>query len=353
MVVLGQEGAHEGAGRRADFVAGFVEQFVILRRVKRKFLIDTDTASDDAVALIMALRSEDVDVVAITTVAGNVDVQQATRNALYTAELCGVEVPVYSGAERPLQRAFVNASWFHGHDGLGDHGYAAPRRRAEKQSAVDAMVEKIESNPGLVLVTLGPLTNVALALEKKPGIAAQVSRCVVMGGAPCCEGNVTPAAEYNMWCDPEAARVVMRSGLAVELVGWQLCRGGAVLNGSEIEQVLGFGTAVAKFAVECNSRAQQAFLEQSGEDGISLPDPVAMAVALDASIVTAQSEHYVQIETESELTRGMTVVDRLNVAGDERNREVWAEALAGGCQAKVLWAIDNTRWKEALYRALR
>jgi purine nucleosidase len=334
-------------------VAGLAGQFVILRRVKRKFLIDTDTASDDAVALIMALRCADVEVVAITTVAGNVAVQQATRNALYTAELCDVEVPVYSGAEGPLKRAFVDASWFHGHDGLGDHGYAAPRRRAEKQGAVDAIIEKIESHPGLVLVTLGPLTNVALALKKKPGIAAQVSRCVVMGGAPCCEGNVTPAAEYNIWCDPEAARVVMRSGLAVELVGWQLCRGGAVLNATEIEQVLSFGTPVAKFAIECNSRAQQAFLEQSGEHGISLPDPVAMAVALDASIVTAQSEHYVEIETESELTRGMTVVDRLNVAGDERNREVWAEALARGSKAKVLWAIDNARWKGALLRGLK
>jgi len=340
-----------GAG--ADFVPSFTGQFVILRRVKRKFLIDTDTASDDAVALIMALRCADIEVVAITTVAGNVEVQQATRNALYTAELCGADVPVYSGAERPLKRAAVNASWFHGHDGLGDHGYAAPRRGAEKHGAVDAIIETIERNPGLVLVTLGPLTNVALALQKKPEIAAQVSRCVVMGGAPCCEGNVTPAAEYNIWCDPEAVRVVMRSGLPVELVGWQLCRGLAVLNATEIEHVLSFSTPVAKFAIECNSRAQQAFLEQSGEHGISLPDPVAMAVALDASIVTAQSEHYVEVETESELTRGMTIVDRLNVAGDERNREVWAEALAGGYKAKVFWAIDNERWKEALYRALR
>jgi purine nucleosidase len=334
-------------------VPSFAGQFVILRRVKRKFLIDTDTASDDAVALIMALRSADIEVVAITTVAGNVEVQQATRNALYTAELCGADVPVYSGAERPLKRAFVNASWFHGHDGLGDHDYAAPRRGAEKQGAVEAIIESIERKPGLVLVTLGPLTNVALALEKKPGLAAKVSRCVVMGGAPCCEGNVTPAAEYNIWCDPEAARVVMRSGMAVELVGWQLCRGRAVLNAAEIEEVRSFGSPVAKFAIECNSRAQQAFLEQSGEHGIALPDPVAMAVALDVSIVTAQSEHYVEIETESELTRGMTVVDRLNVAANERNREVWAEALKGGHKAKVLWAIDNARWKEALYRALR
>ena len=100
----------------------------------------------------------------------------------------------------------------------------------ERKHAVDAIIETIEANPGLVLVTLGPLTNIALALSKAPAIAAKVSRCVVMGGAPCCEGNVTPAAEYNIWVDPEAARIVMRSGLPVELIGWHLCRGEAVLG---------------------------------------------------------------------------------------------------------------------------
>jgi len=301
----------------------------------------------------MALRSPQIRVVAITTVAGNVDVYQATRNAIYTTELCDSNVPVFRGAEQPLKRAHRSATWFHGRDGLGDHGYPPPRRSPERQSAPDAIIDTIESHPGLVMVTLGPLTNVALALEKRPDIAAKVGRCVVMGGAPCCEGNVTPAAEYNMWCDPEAARIVVRSGLPIELVGWHLCRGEAVLNASDIQQVLSFGTSVAKFAVECNSRAQEAFLEQAGEDGISLPDPVAMAVALDASIVTSQSEHFVDVETESELTRGMTVVDRLNVADDERNRDVWASRLAAGPRAKVFWAIDNARWKQALYAALR
>jgi purine nucleosidase len=321
--------------------------------VKRPFLIDTDTASDDAVALIMALRSPQIDVLAITTVAGNVDVHQATRNAIYTSELCNSNVPVYPGAERPLKRESVSAAWFHGRDGLGDRGYPPPCREPEKQGAADAIIATIASHPGLVMVTLGPLTNVALALQNEPGIAAKVSRCVVMGGAPSCEGNVTPAAEYNIWCDPEAARVVVRSGLPIELVGWHLCRGEAVLNSSDIEQVLSFGTPVAKFAIECNSRARQAFFEQSGEHGISLPDPVAMAIALDASIVTSQSDHFVEIETHSELTRGMSVVDRLNVAHDERNRDAWASALAAGHKAKVPWTIDNFRWKQALYAALK
>src|SRR5260370_12155831 len=260
----------------------------------------------------MALRSPHIRVLAITTVAGNVAVQQSTRNALYTAELCGADVPVFMGAEKPLIRAHESAHWFHGRDGLGDHGYPPPppRRAPEKQPAAEAIVSTIESNPGLVLVTLGPLTNVALALQRKPGIAASVSRCVVMGGAPCCEGNVTPAAEYNIWCDPEAARIVLRSVLPVELVGWHLCPGGAALNADDIDHQLSFNTALARFAIECNSRAREAYFEQTGEHGISLPDPVAMSIAHDPTIVPQQRQHDMHSETTSELTGVVTELDQ-------------------------------------------
>ena len=321
--------------------------------MKPSVLIDTDTASDDAVALIMALRSPDIRVLAITAVAGNVNVRQAARNALYTAELCGSNVPVFVGDEKPLRREHQSADWFHGKDGLGDHGYPPPKRALEKTQAVDAIIATIEQNPGLVLVTLGPLTNIALARQRKPEITTKVSRCVIMGGAPCCEGNVTPAAEYNIWCDPEAARIVMRSGLPVELVGWHLCRGEAALNLNDIERVLSLDTPLARFAIECNSRAQEAYFEQTGEHGISLPDPVCMSIALDPSIVTNQTKHHVDVETTSELTRGMTVVDRLNVAGNDRNKSVWAEVLKNGVKAEVIWTIDIARWKQALFAALR
>lgn len=319
----------------------------------RTFLIDTDTASDDAVALIMALRAPDVRVAAITTVAGNVDVQQATRNALYTIELCGPDIPVYVGAEKPLLRTYANATWFHGRDGLGDHNYPAPRRTAEKVHAVDAIISTIEANSGLVVVTLGPLTNLALALAKKPAIVGKVGRFVVMGGAPCCEGNVTPAAEFNIWVDPEAARIVMLAGLPIELIGWQLSRGGAVVDQTDIARIQGLRSALGEFAVECNSYARYAYKVQTQEDGICLPDPVAMCIALDPTVVSEWSEHYVDVETQSELTRGMTVVDRLNVADDDRNRALWEPVLRAKRKAKVCWRIDNNRWKDALFRALR
>jgi len=321
--------------------------------VPRAFLIDTDTASDDAVALIMALRAPGVRVVAITTVAGNVPVLQSTRNALYTVELCGANVPVYIGADKPLLRPYQSATWFHGRDGLGDHNYPAPRQSAAGGHAVDAIIAAVEANPGIVIVTLAPLTNLALALAKQPEIAAKVGRCVVMGGAPCCEGNVTPAAEYNIWVDPEAARMVVRSGLPIELVGWHLCRGEAVIGEADIAHILGLNTPLAKFAIECNSHARQAYKVQTGEEGICLPDPVAMSIALDPTIGTNWSDHYLDVETQSELTRGMTVVDRLNVAADDRNHAVWAPILEKKSKAKICWTLDNQRWKEALFAALR
>jgi purine nucleosidase len=317
--------------------------------ITRKILIDTDTASDDAVALIMALRSPSVSVLALTVVAGNVPVEQATQNALYTAELCGSTVPVFSGAAAPLIRPLEDAVWFHGLDGLGDHGYQAART-AEAGFAVDAMVRIIAANPGIEIITLGPLTNLALALHQWPQLAAHVSRCVVMGGAPCCEGNVTPAAEFNFWVDPEAARVVLRSQLPIELVGWQLCRGAAVVNAAEMEEILALGTSFGHFAIQSNSTAAAAYKTQTGEEGIALPDPVAMAILLDPALALVCSDHSMDVQVDSGITRGMSVVDRLGVAKDARNRAVWNEIAA---KHKVVWEMDIQGWKRALLRALR
>jgi purine nucleosidase len=318
----------------------------------RDFLIDTDTASDDAVAILMALSAPDVRVLGLTIVAGNVGVEQATRNALLTAEIAGVEVPVFVGAPAPLMRPHEHAHWFHGRDGLGDRGYPPPRRAPDRDHAVDAILRLADAAPGLTLVTLGPLTNVALALARDPDLAKKIGRCIVMGGAPCCEGNVTPAAEYNIWVDPEAARIVFRSGLPIEMVGWHVSRGASVLSEAEIADILALDTAKARFAIECNGRAKEAYHVQTGESGLSLADPTAMAVALDRTIGLSWSRHAVEIECASELTRGMTVVDRLNVAADDNNRQTWSAALNGGAKADVCWTFDSARFKAMLKRAL-
>lgn len=318
----------------------------------RTLLIDTDTASDDAVALIMAMRCREVRVAAITVVAGNVRVSQATSNALLTVELCRADVPVYSGAEGPLLRKLEIADWFHGADGLGDHGYKPATRRAEQGYAVDALIQTVRENPGIEIVTLGPLTNIAVALLREPKLAASVKRCVVMGGAPCCVGNVTPAAEFNIWVDPEAARIVFRSGLPLEMVGWQLCCGDAALNQADIERVLTLKNPIAEFAIHCNSTAAEAFFKQTGQRGIAFPDPVAMGIALNPALCTLASQHYVEIEVASELTRGMTVVDRLNVSTDSRNRNVWVNTAERGRKVNVCWSLDIPKWKDLLFSSL-
>jgi purine nucleosidase len=316
----------------------------------RTFLIDTDTASDDAVAIIMALCTPDVRVIGLTIVAGNVGVEQAARNALYTTEICGADTPVFVGAAAPLTRPHQDAFWFHGRDGLSDRGYPAPKRKPEAEHAVDALIRLIHAEPGLTLVTLGPLTNVALALARDPSIAAKVGRCVIMGGNPCCEGNVTPAAEYNIWVDPEAARMTFRSGLPIEMVGWQVSRGDSVMTEAEIADVRALGTKKAEFAIDCNARAREAYFIQTGETGLSLADPTAMAVALDRDCGTSWSRHRVEIECASELTRGMTVVDRLNVAHDANNSPAWAGA---GAPIDVCWTLDAARYKALTIAALK
>ena len=318
----------------------------------RAFIIDTDTASDDAVALIMALRWPDVDVKAITMVAGNVGLEQATRNALYTVGLTGKSVPVYMGARKPLTRTHENAQWFHGQDGLGDQGYPPPTQKAESKPAVEAIIETVKANPGIVMVTLGPLTNIALAVSEAPEIIPLISRCVIMGGAACCVGNVTPAAEYNIWVDPEAAHIVFSSGLAIEMVGWELCRGDANLRQNDIDFIRDQNTTLGHFTIDCNSVAMQANFKQSAEIGIALPDPVTMAVALDPSVVKRASKHYVAIEHQSELTRGMTVVDQLGVTGEALNVNVWGRLHQKEANAQVVWEIDIPRWKQMLFQVI-
>ena len=317
-------------------------------------IVDTDTASDDAVALIMALRARDVTVEAVTVVAGNVGLPQASRNARFTVELCGAGVPVFEGAARPLLREAYSAQYFHGQDGLGDRGYPAPRTPPASGHAVHALIDVIRARPGLTLVTLGPLTNIALALLEAPDIAGLVGRCVLMGGAACTVGNVTPAAEYNIWCDPEAARICFRSGMRIEMVGWELCRGSACLDAADVAAVRALETPRAHFAIDCNLIALEANRRLLGEDGIGLPDPVAMAVALDPSVATRTSRHAVDVECEGTLTRGMTVVDRFDLvsrgltspagwpAGSENRRPT----------VTVCWELDVARFKRMLFEAL-
>ena len=320
-----------------------------MHATRRRFIIDTDTASDDAVALIMALERRDVEVEAITIVGGNVPVELGSTNARLVVELCGKTTPVYEGCHRPLLREAVDSTFFHGPDGLGGMNYPAPSRPAAGTDAAAELIRRFReahdaragTRPGeITLVTLGPLTNIAAALVQEPRLATWVRECYVMGGAACAVGNITPAAEYNIWCDPEAARIVFHSGMRMLMVSWEHSRGAASLTEAEMEEVRGLGTDKARFAIDCNRSALRANRELLGDRGLALPDPVTMAIALDPSICTERSPHFVDVSVDEALTRGMTVVDRFGVSGKPPNVD-------------VCWKIDVARWKESLWMALR
>jgi len=178
----------------------------------------------------------------------------------------------------------------------------------------------------ITLVTIGPLTNVAVALRQDPSIAGAVSECVVMGGTGQGHGNVTPVAEYNFWADPEAARIVFESGLPLKMVGWDISRTYAVFGPADSAALRTVGTHLAHFCVDIQRSVQQFALGTTKLDGFDLPDPIAIAVALDPAVATHTERCFVAIETGGELCRGQSVVDRLGILGSEPNAEVVLEA---------------------------
>jgi purine nucleosidase len=305
----------------------------------RRFLVDTDTAADDPVALVMALRHPGVRVEAITVVAGNVPVDQGVQNALYTLEMLGEHVPVLRGAESPLLAPLKTSQFIHGEDGMGDTGLSLHGRKPYPGHAVDALLETANRYPGEVeLVTLGPLTNVAMALHRDPSFAGKVKGCLMMGGASDHLGNMSPVAEFNVWVDPEAAKVVFSSGMPLKMVGLDVSRKHAVFTPQESAKLRGVGTPLAEFCVDI-----QRVLLNEWDGGFELPDPIAMAVALDPEVATRTERRFVAVETVGEWCRGQTVVDHHEITGVgeyEPNVEVVEEA-------------SRERFLEMLYEAVR
>jgi purine nucleosidase len=287
----------------------------------QRFLIDTDTASDDAVALVMALRHPDVQVEAITVVAGNVPLSMALQNALYTARVvCESDVPVHAGCAQPLLQPYEDAHIVHGSDGMGDIGLPLTGRTPTDGHAVDVIIETVRRAPGeITLVTLGPLTNVAVALARDPEIASMVQRCVVMGGQGSGPGNSTPLAEYNIYCDPEAMAMVLASGMECTFVGWDISCRYATIEPETAQRLRSVGTPVAHFAIDIQRQVDIFAREWSKLAGFDFPDPVAMAVALDPSLATLERKHVGVVWGEGVVGRGQLVIDWLENTGREPN----------------------------------
>jgi purine nucleosidase len=305
----------------------------------KRFLIDTDTASDDAVALVIALNEPSIEVVAVTVVAGNVPLPQAVQNALYTAELCRSDVPVYAGLAGPRDRPLETAQFVHGEDGMGDIGLPVAGRRPAPGDAIEILIESIVGAPGeITLVTLGPLSNVAEALRREPAIATAVEHCYIMGGKGSGPGNVTSAAEYNFWADPEAARFVARSGMPLTMIGWDMSVRYATFDEAEANE-LRQQSLLGRFCVDIQGKVDVYARVKSGLVGFDLPDPIAMAVAIDPSIARFEQHYFEVVDGDGE-DRGRDLIDWQDVSGQPKNGSITTE-------------VDRQRFLGMLWKAAR
>ncbi|GAA4622335.1 nucleoside hydrolase [Actinoallomurus vinaceus] len=303
-----------------------------------RLVIDTDTASDDAVALLLACAEPMTEIEAVTTVAGNVPLDVATRNALITLGMAGRgDVPVYPGCARPLRRPPETAQHVHGADGMGDVGLPDPARSAQSAHAVERLLELARSRPGeLTLVTLGPLTNIAAALVRDRDLLRRFRHVYSMAGASDAQGNVSPVAEFNVWADPEAAAVVLDAGGPITFVGWDVSRRYAVLDPDDQARLLAMGTVRADFAHRINRSVAEWAATVTGLKGYDLPDPIAMAVALRPEIARVIERVHATVAVGDE-ARGALLVDRR------------VNAPAGNVD--LVRVVDSAAFKEMLFEA--
>ena len=293
----------------------------------RKFWIDTDTGSDDAVALMIAFAHIAADIEGISTVAGNVPVDQASKNAHYIARLCGAAVDIHQGAATPLLRPLDTAQHVHGQDGMGDIGLELVGCEVSGQRAADAIVAAAHAHSGqLEIVTLGPLTNIALAMRLDPSIVEHIRRITIMGGTSDYYGNITPVSEYNMWADPEAANIVFTSNTPKFMVGWDISRKFSIINDAEAEELLALGTDKAQVAVACQAVLREFCRNTTGLDGFDLPDPIALAAAIDPRVVTATTSYAVSVCCNDGPTRGMTILSDRHMGAVPKSTEVATHA---------------------------
>jgi inosine-uridine nucleoside N-ribohydrolase len=297
-------------------------------------LIDCDPGHDDAIALLLALASPEVELLGVTTVAGNQTLDKTTANALRVLELAGRgDVPVAAGAERPLVRAPKVALDVHGDSGLDGPELVPAATTPVPAHAVDFLAERLLAAPAPVtLVPTAPLTNVALLLARHPEAVARIERIVLMGGA-IAEGNVTPAAEFNVWADPEAAARVFGSGLDVTMIGLDVTHR-ALLTAAHAER-LRAGGEIGAFVADLHSFYTRFHGETYGWDGAPVHDAMAVAHVIRGDLVRTEPRN-VEIECASELCRGRTVVDLWRRTGRAPNAHVGLDVDADGFLALLL-----------------
>jgi purine nucleosidase/pyrimidine-specific ribonucleoside hydrolase len=321
----------------------------------RRVIIDTDPGVDDALALILALQSPALQVEAITTVSGNVQVELATRNALTVLGLFPPDrrPPVAQGVDRPLTRPLATAAHVHGDDGLGGAScllsavaqprYPAASATPTSRDAVTYLLDLIRSSPGeLTLIALGPLTNLAHALRRDAHTFRQLAEIVVMGGAVTVPGNVTPVAEFNIYVDPEAAQVVLASGLPITLIGLDVTERVRLTAGMIDHYVRPLGSSLGHFVVDCTAQTIQFSTRVERPPGMAMHDPLAVAALIDPTLVHTVPLS-IQVETRGKFTTGMLVADRRPLHDD----------LKAPANVRVALEVDAARFLEMFLHRLQ
>ncbi len=273
----------------------------------RRIILDTDPGIDDALALFLALASPEIKLEAITTVAGNVDVEHTTENALALLQLADrTDILVARGCNGPLIREPVDAAYVHGQNGLGEVQLPKPRIQPVAQHAVDLIIDLVMAEPGAItLVAIGPLTNVALALRREPRLAQNVREVVIMGGALRVPGNVTPTSEFNIHVDPQAAHIVFHGGWPIRLVALDVTHQ-VQLQRAEMNELAGSQAPVLTCMGQMLNYYFDVFSPRFGVPVFHMHDPLCLAAAFQPELLTWQPV-YVDIELEGRLTLGTTV----------------------------------------------
>ncbi|WP_416149085.1 nucleoside hydrolase [Salipaludibacillus sp. HK11] len=311
----------------------------------QRIIIDTDTAGDDTIALLTALHHFRVEGVTIT--GGNVAFNQQIENALYTIQVSQNQAytPVYCGYEGPIfssgTKQHVTVEDVHGSDGMGDSFFDKAIQRPEKEHAVDFIINKVKENPGeIVLLAIAPLTNISMAIKKCPEIIKDLKHLYIMGGTNNSLGNITPAAEYNFWVDPEAAKIVLHSGVPITMVGWDMCINYSLMDDNDHHDIKKLATKGSDFFINVNRVVKKFNKTVHRLSGTTHPDTLLAAIAADNSIMTKSTNYYVDVETIGELTRGYSLVDVNNRTGNLPN-------------VRVCEAVDRPKFKNMLLNVLK
>ncbi len=283
-----------------------------------KIILDCDPGHDDAFAILLAASSREIELLGVTTVVGNSYLSNTTRNARTILDMFDIDVPVFPGCEKPLVRDVVTAPEIHGGSGLDGAELPPPKKPIEKTHAVEFMAQMLEKYDDITLVPTGPLTNIALLLIKYPHLAKRISRIILMGGG-IAFGNITPVAEFNIFVDPEAAKVVFKSGVPIVMAPLDLTHQ-IIVTDSEVERMRKLGdkfNVLADLLVFFKSTYKSVF----GIDGVPLHDPATVMYLIEPRIFQSE-EYYVDVEIKGELTYGQTVVDVWHRSGRKPNATI-------------------------------